>query len=91
METEYRIQEALDRLMENRTTFIIAQRISSVLNADQIIVLDRGEIVAQGTHRELLKSSPIYQEIYYSQLRDDSVIDVAVSDNNRHGQVERQE
>src|SRR5690606_30661641 len=44
METEYRIQEALDRLMENRTTFIIAQRISSVLNADQIVVFDRGEI-----------------------------------------------
>lgn len=70
METEYHIQEALDRLMARRTTFIIAQRLSSVLNADQIIILDRGRIVAQGNHRELLGSSPIYREIYDSQLSD---------------------
>jgi ATP-binding cassette subfamily B protein len=54
--------------MEGRTSFVIAQRIATVLNADQILVLDRGEIVARGTHEELLEESPIYAEIYYSQL-----------------------
>ena len=68
METEVKIQQALDLLMKDRTTFIVAQRINSVLNADQILVLDRGRIAAQGTHRQLLKTSPIYQEIYHSQL-----------------------
>jgi len=67
-ETEYRIQRALERLMEGRTSFVIAQRIATVLNADQILVLDQGEIVARGTHEELLRESPIYAEIYYSQL-----------------------
>jgi ATP-binding cassette subfamily B multidrug efflux pump len=67
-ETEYRIQQALDRLMEGRTSFVIAQRVATVVNADQILVLDRGEIVARGTHEELLEESPIYAEIYYSQL-----------------------
>ena len=68
METEGRIQQALDQLMSHCTTFIIAQRISSVLNADQILVLERGRIAAQGTHQALLAGSPIYQEIYHSQL-----------------------
>jgi ABC-type multidrug transport system fused ATPase/permease subunit len=54
--------------MAGRTTFIVAQRISSVLKADQILVLDAGRIVAKGTHRELISASPIYQEIYQSQL-----------------------
>jgi ATP-binding cassette subfamily B protein len=49
---------------------VIAQRISSVLTADQILVLDQGQISARGTHRELLASSPIYQEIYWSQMGD---------------------
>ncbi len=66
--TEERIQQALDELMKGRTSFVIAQRISTVLNADQILVLDRGRIVARGTHEELMESSPIYAEIYYSQL-----------------------
>jgi ATP-binding cassette, subfamily B, multidrug efflux pump len=68
LETELQIQTALDRWLANTTTFLIAQRISSVLNADQILVLDSGRIAARGTHHELLKSSPIYQEIYQSQL-----------------------
>ncbi len=70
--TEYRIQQALDKLMQGRTSFVIAQRISTVLNADQILVLEKGQIVARGTHEELLQTSEIYAEIYSSQLLDDS-------------------
>lgn len=77
--TEYQIQQALDRLMEGRTSFVIAQRISTVLNADQILVLDRGQIVARGTHEELMESSPLYVEIYNSQLVEDAVPDTASS------------
>jgi ATP-binding cassette, subfamily B, multidrug efflux pump len=68
METEFKLQEALETLMQERTTFIVAQRISSVLKADQIIVLEAGRIAAQGTHSQLLQTSPIYREIYRSQL-----------------------
>jgi ATP-binding cassette subfamily B protein len=68
METEFKIQQALESLMLGRTTFIVAQRISSVLKADLIIVLEAGRIAAQGTHQQLLQTSPIYQEIYGSQL-----------------------
>lgn len=73
LNTEYQIQKALDRLMEGRTSFVIAQRISTVLNADQILVLDQGEIAARGTHEELMESSAIYAEIYHSQLAEDAV------------------
>jgi ATP-binding cassette, subfamily B, multidrug efflux pump len=71
--TEYQIQQALEQLMVGRTSFVIAQRISTVRNADQILVLDKGQIVARGTHEELLESSEIYAEIYSSQLLDDAV------------------
>jgi ATP-binding cassette subfamily B protein len=71
LNTEYEIQKALDHLMEGRTSFVIAQRISTVLNADKILVLDKGAIAARGTHEELLESSPIYAEIYHSQLAED--------------------
>jgi len=71
IETEYRIQQALERLRGGRTSFIIAQRISTVQDADQVVVLDRGRIVAHGTHEELLQDSPIYAEICSSQLQDD--------------------
>ncbi len=66
--TEAVIQGALDRLMLGRTSFVIAQRISTVMHADQILVLDKGQVVARGTHAELLEDSPIYAEIYNSQL-----------------------
>jgi ATP-binding cassette subfamily B multidrug efflux pump len=72
LNTEYQIQEALDKLMEGRTSFVIAQRISTVLNADQILVLDGGRIVASGVHEELLESSPVYADIYHSQLSGDA-------------------
>jgi ATP-binding cassette subfamily B protein len=68
VETEIKIQDALEQVMKDRTSFVIAQRISTVLNADKILVLDDGRIVAEGTHPELLASSPIYREIYDSQL-----------------------
>ncbi len=70
--TEAQIQQALDRLMQGRTSFVIAQRISTVMNADLILVLEKGRVVAQGTHRELLEESPIYAEIYNSQLMEDA-------------------
>jgi len=70
VETEAKIQAALDKIMVDSTCFVVAQRISTVLNADKIIVLDKGKIAAQGTHGELIKSSPIYKEIFDSQLGD---------------------
>jgi ATP-binding cassette subfamily B protein len=68
VETEIKIQTALAKMMRGQTSFIVAQRISTVLNADKIIVIDKGRIAAQGTHAYLIKTSPIYQEIYDSQL-----------------------
>ena len=70
VETEAKIQEALVKEMAGRTSLIVAQRVSTVLNADKILVLDDGEIAAEGTHEELLTTSPIYREIYESQLGD---------------------
>jgi ATP-binding cassette subfamily B multidrug efflux pump len=68
VETEARIQEALQELMQGRTNLVIAQRISTVLNADKVLVLEDGRIAAAGTHQELIATSPIYQDIYASQL-----------------------
>jgi len=68
VETETLVQDALEELMRGRTSFVVAQRISTVLRADKIIVLEDGRIAAEGTHRELLQSSSIYREIFDSQL-----------------------
>lgn len=68
VETETHIQAALEQRLDKSTLFIVAQRISTVLNADKILVLERGKIVAEGPHSELIQSSPVYQEIYASQL-----------------------
>ncbi len=68
VETETKIQDALATRRFNQTSLIVAQRISTVLKADKIVVLDQGRIAAQGTHAELMQSSPIYREIYDSQL-----------------------
>jgi ATP-binding cassette subfamily B protein len=70
VETETKIQNAMKTWMKDSTSFVVAQRISTVLHADQIIVIDEGRVVAQGTHNELMQSSPVYQEIYASQLGD---------------------
>ena len=65
--TEARIREQLERKLPDMTKIIIAQRISSVRHADQILVLDDGKIRGMGTHEELLRDNRIYQEIYESQ------------------------
>ncbi|HEY3290580.1 MAG TPA: ABC transporter ATP-binding protein [Anaerolineae bacterium] len=68
VETEAEIQIALTDIMRDRTSFVIAQRISTVLTADKILVLEDGQIAAEGRHAELLANSPIYRDIYDSQL-----------------------
>jgi ATP-binding cassette subfamily B protein len=70
VETETKIQTALRDYIKGSTSFIVAQRISTVLSADKIIVLEKGKIAAQGTHAELIKNCAIYKEIYDSQLGD---------------------
>jgi ATP-binding cassette subfamily B multidrug efflux pump len=75
VETEADIEAALDEWMQGRTSFIIAQRVSTVLNADKIVVLDQGRIAAAGSHSELIAGSPIYREIYESQLGDGGTAD----------------
>ncbi|MEM7032929.1 MAG: ABC transporter ATP-binding protein [Chloroflexota bacterium] len=69
-ETEYVIQQALSVLMEDRTTFVIAQRLLTLKNADLILVLEKGQIVQRGTHDQLLQEDGIYRQIYDLQLRD---------------------
>lgn len=69
-ETEYLIQQALQTLMKGRTTFVIAQRLQTVLNANQILVLDRGRVAERGTHEGLLARGGLYKEIYDLQLKD---------------------
>lgn len=72
-QTERKLRRALDRLMEGRTSFIIAQRVSTARDADLILILDAGRIVDQGQHNELIRRSAIYADIYYSQLEGDAV------------------
>ncbi len=73
LKTEYLIQQSLKKLMKETTCFIIAQRISAVLEADQIILLEEGKIVGSGDHEELLRVNSIYQDIYRSQLEKEGV------------------
>lgn len=88
VETETKIQDALatpdaasnGQARGRHTSLVVAQRISTVLKADKIVVIDKGRIVAEGTHRELLQSSPIYQEIYHSQLGAGLQLEAAASD-----------
>jgi ATP-binding cassette subfamily B protein len=78
--TEGQIQEALDKLMKGRTSFVIAQRISTVMNADLILVMDKGEVVARGKHKELMEESEIYADIYNSQLVGDVTSDIEATE-----------
>jgi ATP-binding cassette subfamily B multidrug efflux pump len=68
-QTEKLIQSALDKLMEGRTTFVIAHRLSTVRRADLIVVMDKGQIVQRGTHKELLRHGGLYRQIYDLQLK----------------------
>jgi len=70
--TEKHIQEALLRLMEGRTSFVIAHRLSTIRAADQILVINHGEIVERGTHRELLTEEGFYARLHNSQFRGDA-------------------
>ena len=96
-QTERLIQKALDRLMQGRTTFVIAHRLSTVRRADLILVMQAGRIVERGTHRRLLESGQLYRQIYDLQLRDQENFreEMAGLDRNGknhppHPRVERQ-
>jgi ATP-binding cassette subfamily B protein len=80
--TEHLIQEALKRLMQGRTTFVIAHRLGTVMRADLILVLEKGRIAARGTHAGLLQVSPLYAEVYRRQLSRD----VEPAGNDRPGE-----
>ena len=68
-QSETMIQEALEHVMEGRTSLVIAHRLSTILSADRILVLDRGRLVEEGTHEELLAASGLYAELYRTQFR----------------------
>ncbi|WP_294387469.1 ABC transporter ATP-binding protein [uncultured Clostridium sp.] len=76
METESKLQNSLKNRMKDSTVFLIAQRISAVMDSDKIIVLDNGEIAAIGTHKELIKNCEIYRSIAISQLGEEAVLNV---------------
>jgi ATP-binding cassette subfamily B protein len=79
-ETEAAIRDALNELMENRTTFIIAHRIQSVMIADLILVLDKGEVIEMGTHQELVaKKDGMYRRIYDIQTKIDEELEMEIS------------
>jgi ATP-binding cassette subfamily B protein len=84
MRTEYLIQEALRTLMAGRTTFIIAQRLRTVREADQILVMREGRIVESGKHDELLAANGFYREIYDLELKDQE--DASVSQARKVGE-----
>ena len=90
MRTEYEIHEALQALMEGRTTFVIAQRLRTVKEADQILVLADGEIVEHGRHDELLELDGFYRQIYDLELRDQEEARAAVSDELFGGEEARE-
>ena len=66
--TEMEINRAMNALMENRTSFVIAHRLSTIVDADLILVMENGNIIEQGKHRELVKADGPYAQLYYSQF-----------------------
>ena len=83
LETEAEIREALNALMQNRTTFIIAHRIQSVMIADLILVLDKGKVVQMGTHDDLLAQEGMYRRIYEIQTRIDEELELEIMNSER--------
>lgn len=81
-ESEYQVQRALNELMEGRTTVIIAHRLSTVLHADQIAVMDKGQLIAQGSHEELLKTSPLYARLASLQFRENELESELINQEN---------
>jgi len=78
METEYLIQQALDAVMQGRTTFVVASRLRTIKNADQILVLEKGSIVERGTHETLLARDGLYAQLYDLQLREQEEFEARV-------------
>ena len=78
METEYLIQQALDAVMQGRTTFVVASRLRTIKNADQILVLEKGSIVERGTHETLLARDGLYAQLYDVQLREQEEFEARV-------------
>ena len=78
-ETEHKIQKALDALLQDRTTFVITQRLSTIKHADKIIVMENGEIAESGSHEKLLAKNGIYTKIYRTQFapQDEALLRVA--------------
>ena len=69
-ETEEKIQKALEKLISNKTTIVIAHRLSTILNSNIIYVLDKGKVIDQGKHNDLLKNSQIYKNFYNRQIKE---------------------
>ena len=67
--TEALLQSALDNLMRGRTSFVVAHRLSTIVKADQIVVLEKGEVTEVGTHKQLVKSKGLYSRLYHEQFR----------------------
>jgi ABC-type multidrug transport system fused ATPase/permease subunit len=67
-ESQSKVKYAIDNLIKNRTTIIIAHRLSTIKNADKIIVLSEGNLVAEGTHEELIQKSEVYQKLYNQEI-----------------------
>ena len=84
LKTDKALREALNEQTENKTVIIVAQRISTIMNADKIIVLEEGKIVGKGTHEELLKNCETYKQIALSQLSEE---ELNISDKNQDGKV----
>ena len=79
--TEYLIQEGLSEVMQGRTSVIIAKRLSTIEQADYVIVLEHGEVVEQGTPRELVQQDGFFRKMYLSQQRNDPTAQVAATDS----------
>lgn len=79
VETEHLIRQALGRLMQGRTTFIIAHRVQSVMDADWIVVFDKGRVVQMGTHDQLMESESFYRRIYQMQTRADEQLEKEIT------------